>query len=69
MKGTYVFPQCNSFFCSTRPSDIRKSNSDSNKSCFILTSESAFDFRIFLFKNTCGGVSLIALQPFAPEFY
>ena len=48
MKGKRVFVQCNGFFCSTKPSDKRNSKSNANKSCFISTSESAFDFRIYL---------------------
>ena len=48
IKGTCVFVQCNSFFCSKRPSDKRNSKSNSNKCCFLLTLKSAFDFRIFL---------------------
>ena len=40
-KGTCVIAQCNGFVFSTRPSDKRNSKSNSDKSCFILTSESA----------------------------
>ena len=47
IKETCVLDQCNGFFCLTKPSYKCNSKPNSNKSCFILTSESVFDFRIF----------------------
>ena len=47
--GTCMFVQYNVYFCSSTRPLVDKHNwkSNSNKSCFILASESAFDFRIF----------------------
>ena len=47
--GTCVFVECNGFFCSSTRPCKRNSKSNSNKSCFILASESAFDFKTFPF--------------------
>ena len=60
IKGTCVFVQCDGVFCSTRPSEKCNSKWNSNKFCFISTSESAFDFRIYLTKQLAKTVKVNA---------